>query len=258
MADAIESEPLIRVRGLENRFGENVVHRRLDMDIRRGEILGLVGGSGSGKTVLVRSILGLHHPQGGQILYQGHDILEVPPRKRLSYQRKWGMLFQRGALFSGLTVLENVEVPMREHLNLEPGICRDLARLKLHLAGLPPHVGDQFPAELSGGMVKRAALARALALEPEVLFLDEPTSGLDPIGASGFDTLIQYLHEALGLTVVIVTHDLYTLAQVCNRVAVIVEGQVIAGTLEELRQHPHPWIRSYFHGPRMEALLRTG
>ncbi len=254
---AFHKGPFIQVRGLDNRFGDHVVHRDLDLDIHRGEILGLVGGSGSGKTILVRSILGLHQPQGGEILFNGHDLLKEPPRKRLQYQRQWGMLFQRGALFSGLTVLENVELPMREHLELSPEICAELARLKIHLAGLPPYAGQQYPSELSGGMVKRAALARALALEPEVLFLDEPTSGLDPIAANSFDNLIQYLQDALQLTVVIVTHDLYTLANVCHRLAVIVDGQVVAGTLEELRQHPDPWIRSYFHGPRMEALLRT-
>ncbi len=248
-------EPLIRIRGLENRFEDQVVHQGLDLDILQGEILGLIGGSGSGKTVLVRSILGLHQPQSGQIFFQDRDILRLPTRRRLRYQRQWGMLFQQGALFSALTVRENVELPMREHLKLDPSICAELAQLKIHMAGLPPYVGDQFPAQLSGGMIKRAGLARALALEPEVLFLDEPTGGLDPIAAASFDNLIQYLQEALQLTVVIVTHDLYTLVNICHRLAVLVEGQVIAGTLQELRESQHPWAWKYFHGPRMRALL---
>ena len=249
-----EGEPLFRIRGLVNRFRDQVVHDRLDLDIRKGEILGLIGGSGSGKTVLVRSILGLHRPRSGRILYEGKDILALPQRRRQWYQRRWGMLFQQGALFSGLTVLENVELPMREHLRLPNGLAQELAELKIRLAGLPVRSGELFPAELSGGMVKRAALARALALEPEVLFLDEPTAGLDPIAAAAFDDLIQYLQEALGLTVVIVTHDLYTLVHVCHRLAVIVDGQAVTGTLDQMLEHQHPWSRAYFHGPRMQAV----
>jgi phospholipid/cholesterol/gamma-HCH transport system ATP-binding protein len=251
-------EPLIRVQGLVNRFGDEVVHDRLDLDIRKGEILGLIGGSGSGKTVLVRSILGLNRPQGGRIQYQGRNILNLPHRKRMRYQRHWGILFQRGALFSGLTVAENVEVPLREHLRLPRPICRELAELKIHLAGLPTHAAERFPAELSGGMVKRAALARALALEPEVLFLDEPTAGLDPIAAAAFDDLIRYLQEALNLTVVIVSHDLYTLVNICHRLAVLVDKRVETGTLEEMLASEHPWSREYFHGPRMRAMLGEG
>lgn len=248
-------ESLIQVKGLVNRFGSYLVHDHLDLDIRKGEILGLIGGSGSGKTVLIRSILGLSRPEAGRILYQGRNILNLPHRKRMRYQRHWGMLFQRGALFSGLTVAENVELPIREHLRLPRAIGEDLAQFKIHLAGLPLHAADRFPAELSGGMVKRAALARALALEPEVIFLDEPTAGLDPIAAAAFDDLIRYLQEALNLTVVIVTHDLYTLVNICHRLAVIVDKGVMTGTLEEMREAEHPWSREYFHGPRMRALL---
>jgi phospholipid/cholesterol/gamma-HCH transport system ATP-binding protein len=251
-------EPLIEVQGLVNRFGDQVVHDQLDLDIRKGEILGLIGGSGSGKTVLVRSILGLHRPQAGRILYQGRNILNLPHRKRMRYQRHWGMLFQRGALFSGLTVVENVEVPMREHLSLPRALRRELAELKIHLAGLPAHAAELFPAELSGGMVKRAALARALSLEPEVVFLDEPTAGLDPIAAAAFDELIQYLQEALNLTVVIVSHDLYTLVNICHRLAVIVDRRVQTGTLTEMLEADDPWSREYFHGPRMRALMGRG
>ncbi len=252
-----DGEPLFRIRGLVNRFGDQLVHDGLDLDIRKGEILGLIGGSGSGKTVLVRSILGLHRPQAGRIRYQGRDLLDLPQRGRQWYQRHWGMVFQRGALFSGLTVLENVELPMREHLKLTPGLRQELAELKIRLAGLPVRTGELFPAELSGGMVKRAALARSLALEPEVLFLDEPTGGLDPVAAAGFDDLIQYLQQALNLTVVIVTHDLYTLVHICHRLAVIVDRQAVTGTLEEMLGHPHPWSREYFHGPRMRVMLGT-
>lgn len=253
-----EGEPLIRVQGLVNRFGAETVHDHLDLDIRRGEILGLVGGSGSGKTVLVRSILGLHEPQEGRILYKGHNLLRLSERRRQLYQRHWGILFQHGALFSGLTVLENVELPLREHLHLPPGLRRELAAVRLHMAGLPSAVGGRFPAELSGGMIKRAGLARALALEPEVLFLDEPTAGLDPIAAAGFDDLIHELREVLGLTVVIITHDLYTLVNLCHRIAVIVDGGIATGTLEEMLGHEHAWTREYFHGPRMRAMLGEG
>jgi phospholipid/cholesterol/gamma-HCH transport system ATP-binding protein len=253
-----EGEPLIQVRSLVNRFGEQTVHDRLDLDIRRGEILGLIGGSGSGKTVLVRSILGLHQPREGRVLYKGHNLLRLSERRRQMYQRHWGILFQHGALFSGLTVLENVELPLREHLRLPAELCRELAGVKLHMAGLSAEAGQRFPAELSGGMTKRAGLARALALEPEVLFLDEPTAGLDPIAAAAFDDLIHYLREALGLTVVIITHDLYTLVNLCHRIAVIVDGGIASGTLEEMLGHEHPWSREYFHGPRMRAMLGEG
>ncbi|MEF8792988.1 ABC transporter ATP-binding protein [Thiohalorhabdus sp.] len=255
MPHVATGEPLIQVQGLANRFHDRVVHDELDLNILKGEILGLIGGSGSGKTVLVRSILGLNRPQAGQILYQGRDILKLPHRKRMRYQRHWGMLFQGGALFSGLTVGENVELPMREHLGVPRSIRRELAGFKLHMAGLPAHTADQFPAELSGGMVKRAGLARALAMEPEVVFLDEPTAGLDPIGAAAFDELIQYLREVLNLTVVIVSHDLYTLVHICQRLAVIVDKRIRSGTLSEMLASGHPWSREYFHGPRMRAIL---
>ena len=249
-----EPEVLIRVEGLVNRFGAQVVHDRLDLDIRKGEILGVVGGSGSGKSVLVRSILGLNRPREGRVWFQGEDILRLPAKQRQRIQSHWGMLFQGGALFSGLTVLENIEFPMREHLTISPTLRKELAELKIRLVGLPVSSGDKFPSQLSGGMVKRASLARALALEPKVLFLDEPTAGLDPIAAEGFDELTRHLGATLNLTVVIVTHDLHSLVSICDRIAVLVDQRVIVGTLDELLHHPHPWIREYFHGARMQTV----
>lgn len=245
---------LLRVEGLVNRFGDQVVHDHLDLDIRKGEILGLVGGSGSGKSVLVRSILGLNRPAAGHVWYQGKDILRASTEERRRIQESWGMLFQGGALFSGLTVLENIEFPMREHLDIPKDLRKELAELKIRLVGLPMISGDKFPSQLSGGMVKRASLARALALEPEVLFLDEPTAGLDPISADSFDELTRHLSATLNLTVVIVTHDLHSLVKTCDRIAVLVDKIVIAGTLDELLRHPHPWIREYFHGARMQTV----
>jgi len=249
-----DDAPLIRIESLVNRFGPHTVHDGLDLDIFRGEILGLVGGSGSGKSVLVRSLLGLNRPQAGHIWFEDVDILRLPYRELQALQRCWGMLFQGGALFSGLTVLENIETPMREVLRLPAAIRCELAELRLRLVGLPVEAGDRFPAELSGGMVKRAALARALALEPEVLILDEPTAGLDPLSATAFDELIHQLREALGLTVIIVTHDLQTLVGLCDRIAVLLEGRAVAGTLKTLSRAQHPWLRSYFHGARMQAI----
>jgi len=248
-------DTLLRVEGLVTRFGDQVVHDGLDLDICHGEILGLVGGSGAGKSVLVRTILGLERAESGHIWLRDLDVVHAVGADLRRIQRCWGVLFQGGALFSGLTVLENVEQPMRENLDLPRGLRTELAEVKLRLVGLPVKSGDKFPAELSGGMVKRAALARALALEPEVLILDEPTAGLDPISADGFDKLVVHLRDTLGLSVIMVTHDLQSLVTVCDRIAVLLDGRAIHGTLRELCEHPHPWARQYFRGSRMNRLL---
>ncbi len=255
-----DREPIISIRGLRNQFGAQVVHDGLDLDVRRGEILGVVGGSGSGKSVLMRSILGLRRPQAGEIRVQGVDSLSSDPRDRLHIERNTGVLFQNGALFSSLTVGENVEVPLKEHHPELPDSWRyELALLKVKLAGLPADAIAKLPAQLSGGMRKRAGLARALALDPELLFLDEPTAGLDPIGAAAFDELIRTLQRALGLTVFLITHDLDTLYAICDRVAVLAERKVIAvGTLPEIERLEHPWVREYFHGPRARAAQAAG
>jgi phospholipid/cholesterol/gamma-HCH transport system ATP-binding protein len=246
---------LMRIKGLVTRFGDQVVHDGLDLSIERGEILGLVGGSGAGKSVLIRTILGLNPAAAGRIHFRDMDIAQASQRELLRIQRCWGVMFQGGALFSGLTVLENVEQPMREHLDLPAGLRQELAELRLSLAGLPILTGDKFPAELSGGMVKRAALARAIALEPDMLVLDEPTAGLDPITAAGFDELIRQLQGTLGLSVILVSHDLQSLVSICDRIAVLVDGRAVCGTIGALRADPHPWVRSYFHGARMARVL---
>ena len=247
-------ESVIRVRGLLNRFGRDVVHRDLDLDVRRGEILGVVGGSGSGKSVLMRSILGLRAPQAGRIQVFGLPV-RAGDDQRVELERRTGVLFQDGALFSSLTVRENIEVPLRAHRpELDAALRARLADWKLALAGLPAEVGDKLPASLSGGMRKRAALARALALDAELLFLDEPTAGLDPIGAAGFDRLIRTLGDALGLTVFLITHDLDTIYSICDRVAVLAEHRVLAcGPVDEVERLDHPWIADYFRGPRARA-----
>ncbi|MGA9420960.1 MAG: ATP-binding cassette domain-containing protein [Rhodanobacteraceae bacterium] len=242
---------VIKVRGLGNRFGHQVVHENLDLDVYRGEILGVVGASGSGKSVLLRSIIGLNRPTAGRIELFGEDITAMSPARRIALERRCGVLFQNGALFSSLTVVENVMVPLREHVELAPDLMRRLASLKIALAGLPVEAGDKYPSELSGGMVKRAALARAIALDPDILFLDEPTAGLDPIAAAAFDRLIVTLRESLGLTVFLVTHDLDTLYTICDRVAVIAEKHVLlADTLDKIEHCDQPWVRDYFRGPR--------
>ncbi|MDT8855436.1 ABC transporter ATP-binding protein [Paracoccaceae bacterium Fryx2] len=247
-------EAVIEVRGLVNRFGRSVIHDGLDLDLYRGEVLGVVGGSGTGKSVLLRSIVGLQRPQAGSIRVLGVDVLHAADADLRATERRWGVMFQDGALFSALTVRENVEAPMRERLELDAGVRRSLADLKLAMVGLPAKAGALYPAELSGGMRKRAGLARALALDPEILLLDEPTAGLDPIGASEFDALIGSLQQALGLSVFLVTHDLDTLHATCNRIAVLAQKKVlVTGTMAEMLEVDDPWVHAYFHGPRAHA-----
>lgn len=246
-------EKAIEISNLSNRFGANVVHQELNLDVYRGEILGLVGGSGTGKSVLMRSIIGLVRPVEGEITMLGSRIFPEADNTGFREERV-GVLFQNGALFSSLTVAENVALPLVEHTGLTRADAESLARTKLALAGLPGHAGDLMPSELSGGMVKRAALARALALDPDILFLDEPTAGLDPIGAAAFDSLIVTLRNAFGLTVFLVTHDLDTLYSVCDRVAVLSRKKVlVADTLEKVAATDDDWVREYFHGPRGRA-----
>lgn len=248
-------KPIIRVRGLVNRFGEQVVHEDLDLDVRRGEIIGVVGGSGSGKSVLMRSIIGLRTPDAGEIEVLGIDARSDDSDVRLQIQRNTGVLFQDGALFSSLTVGENVQVPLKEqHPDLPDTLRYELALLKVKLAGLPADAVNKLPSQLSGGMRKRAGLARALALDPPLLFLDEPTAGLDPIGAAAFDELIRTLQRALGLTVFLITHDLDTLYSICDRIAVLADRKlVINAPIAEVERCDHPWVQEYFHGPRARA-----
>jgi phospholipid/cholesterol/gamma-HCH transport system ATP-binding protein len=250
-----EADPIIRVRGLLTRFGAQVVHDHLDLDVRRGEILALVGGSGTGKSVLLRAMIGLKRPAGGTVEIFDQDLWAANERTRREIERRWGVLFQNGALFSSLTVSQNIRVPFNEHARLPGKLVGDLIRVKINMVGLPPDAGAKYPSELSGGMKKRAALARALALDPEILFLDEPTAGLDPIAAAAFDNLIRDLQRSLNLTVVLVTHDLDTLAAITDRIAVLVDKRIIVGTMSSLLTEQHPWIRSYFHGPRGRAAL---
>lgn len=252
-------EAVIRVRGLTTRFGPQVVHDRLDLDVWRGEVLGIVGGSGTGKSVLLRTIVGLNTPAAGSIDVLGVDVLNAPDEVRQSIERKWGVAFQDGALFSSLSVLQNVMAPMREHLRISEALMKELGALKISLVGLPQLSCGKFPSELSGGMRKRAALARALALDPEIVFLDEPTAGLDPIGAAAYDELIGELQRALGLTVFMVTHDLDSLYAICDRVAVLAERRVlIEGPIEDMTSVDHPWVQEYFTGPRARAAQAKG
>ncbi len=249
-----KKEPVIAVRDLCNRFGEHVVHDGLDLDLLRGEILGVVGGSGTGKTVLLRSIVGLNTPASGHIRVFGEDLIQLSARERSRIEQRFGVLFQGGALFTSLNLQENIAVPLIEHAGLKRPEAEQLARMKLALTGLPPEAAVRYPSELSGGMVKRASLARALALDPEILFLDEPTAGLDPIGAAAFDRLIVTLRDALGLTVFLVTHDLDTLYSTCDRVAVLSQRKVlVADTLETVAATEDEWIQDYFNGPRGRA-----
>jgi phospholipid/cholesterol/gamma-HCH transport system ATP-binding protein len=247
-------EVVIRVRGLTSRFDAQVVHENLDLDVYRGEVLGVVGGSGTGKSVLLRAIVGLLRPAAGRIEIFGRDVAALRPAERRALERRWGVLFQDGALFSSLTVAQNVQVPLREQLKLPPALLDEIAALKIAMVGLPADAGAKYPSQLSGGMRKRAGLARALALDPEIVFLDEPTAGLDPIGAAAFDKLTKALQETLGLTVFLITHDLDTLHEICDRVAVIADRRVIAcDTIENLLKLDHPWIQEYFNGPRGRA-----
>ncbi|MBV8890031.1 MAG: ABC transporter ATP-binding protein [Alphaproteobacteria bacterium] len=252
MAEETE-EPIIRVRGLVNRFGTQTVHNGLDLEVRRGEVLGVVGGSGTGKSVLLRTVVGLNQPEAGHIEVFGRDVVQMDDRARRELERRWGVLFQDGALFSSLTVAQNIEVPLREHYEMPLRLMDEIAACKVGLVGLPEDAGEKFPAQLSGGMRKRAGLARALALDPEIVFLDEPTAGLDPIAAGDFDRLIRDLKASLGLTVFMVTHDLDSLFAICDRVAVLVDQKIRVGTLDQHLRDDHPWIRAYFHGPRGRA-----
>jgi phospholipid/cholesterol/gamma-HCH transport system ATP-binding protein len=247
--------PALEVEGLVNRFGRQVVHDGLSMQVRADEVFGIVGGSGSGKSVLLRTILGLQRPLAGVVRIAGADVTRMSEPQLRHIKARYGVTFQQGALFTGLTVLQNVQLPMLEHLELEPAALAELAMLRIRLVGLPAVAASKYPAELSGGMVKRAALARALALDPGLLFLDEPTSGLDPVSAAAFDELVLYLQKQLRLTIVMITHDLDTIFRTCNRVGVIVDGRMESDTLERIVEHPHPWIQAYFHGERARARL---
>lgn len=254
---AQDSDIAVRVRGLQNSFGDQIVHQDLDLDVRRGEILGVVGGSGTGKSVLMRSIIGLQTPDEGTVEVFGESMIGRLDDEALAVRKRWGVLFQGGALFSTLTVAENVQVPIREYYpGIPDGLRDEISAYKIRMTGLPAEAGPKFPSELSGGMKKRAGLARALALDPDLLFLDEPTAGLDPIGAAAFDDQTRRLQQTLGLTVFLITHDLDTLYSICDRVAVLADKKVIAvGTIDELLKTDHPWIQEYFNGPRARAAL---
>ncbi len=253
------SEPMaIRVRDLVVGFGNHIVLDHLSLDVRRGEILGLVGASGGGKSVLLRTVIGLLPKQAGSIEVLSVDLDRADPQEAHAIGRRWGILFQQGALFSSLTARQNVQFPMRENLHLSDKLLDEVARAKLEMVGLTDDDGDKFPAELSGGMTKRVGLARALALDPEIVFLDEPTSGLDPIAAGAFDALIKTLQQTLGLTVFMVTHDLHSLNAVCDRIAALADGKIVAvGPMATLLASNHPWVKSYFQGERARALTRS-
>jgi len=253
-ARAKHAEPILSARGIVNRFGTQRVHDKLDLDVEAGEILGIAGGSGSGKTVLLKTLIGLHRPDSGKVLIDGKPIDALDARQRAALI---GVLFQQGALFSSLSVAQNVMLPMREYTDLPISEQEKIAAVKIELAGLSADSAAKFPAQLSGGMVKRAALARALALDPKILFLDEPTSDLDPLTASGIDELIVQLNQGLGITVVIVTHDLTTLLSVCDRVAVLVDGKITVGTVDKLARSQDPWIHEFLHGPRAQGAMNA-
>ena len=258
--DASDETPenLIEVRGLVSQFGDQVIHQGLDLDVVRGEVLGVVGGSGTGKTVLLNSIIGLKQPEGGTIKIFGHDISNLSSEQSADIERRTGVLFQQGALFSSLSVLDNVASPLVEHTDLSKDTIRELAEMKIAMVGLKPESHHQKPAELSGGMRKRVGLARALALDPDLLFLDEPTAGLDPIGAAAFDDLIRNLSDDLGLTVFMITHDLDSLYAICDKVAVLADKGIVAkAPVAELEKSDHPWIKEYFLGPRGRAGTKT-
>lgn len=251
-----EHKVIVEAHGIVSRFGAQVVHDKLDMEVYEQEVFGIVGGSGSGKSVLLRTILGLMRPQAGVVKLEGQDITQLTESQLRAIKSHYGVTFQQGALYSALTVLQNVQLPMIEHLILPAEALNELAMLKIRLVGLPAEAASKYPAQLSGGMIKRAALARALALDPKLLFLDEPTSGLDPISAAAFDELIAYLQTQLKLTVVMITHDLDTIFRICNRVGVIVDRRMETDTLEGIVNHNHPWIQAYFHGERARARIR--
>ncbi len=249
----MSDSPLISVRNVVNRFGTQVVHDGVSFDVHRGEVLGIVGSSGSGKSVLLRTMLGLHRPNSGTVSIEGKDITQLSDEQLLAVKRRYGVTFQHGALFTALSVAENVQLPMREHFHLDDDLLAALTELRLRMVGLPVEAGAKLPSQLSGGMIKRAGLARALALDPTILFLDEPTSGLDPISAAAFDHLVASLQKSLQLTVVMITHDLDTILATCDRVAVLVDKKMTVDTLEGIMQNPHPWIHDYFHGVRARA-----
>jgi phospholipid/cholesterol/gamma-HCH transport system ATP-binding protein len=249
---------VIRVHGLVNRFGSQTVHDGIDLDVRRGEVLGVVGGSGTGKSVMLRTIVGLNRPAAGSIDVLGNEVYHSSDMALHRLEQRWGVLFQDGALFSSLTVAQNIQVPLREHFEMPQELMDEIAACKIAMVGLAEEAGDKFPSQLSGGMRKRAGLARALALDPEILFLDEPTAGLDPIGANDFDQLIRDMQQSLGLTVFMVTHDLDTLFAICDRVAVLVDKQIRVGTIAQHLRDNHPWIQAYFHGPRSRAAQQAG
>ena len=253
--DRKSKEPVIQVKGLVNAFGNKVIHDHADLDVLRGEVLGVVGGSGSGKSVLLRTIIGLNKPREGEITVFGKQTSFAESTRMRALEMRWGVLFQEGALFSSQTVAENIMVPLREYTGMSEPLMEEIAAMKLTMVGLPEDTAQKYPAQLSGGMKKRAGLARALALDPELLFLDEPTSGLDPISANQFDELIRNLSHALGLTVFMVTHDLDSLRAVCDRIAVLVNKKIKVGTIDELRQDDDPWIQDYFSGVRGRAAL---
>ena len=258
VAPATEDDIVIRVAHLQNSFGEQIVHKDVNLEVHRGEILGVVGGSGTGKSVLMRSIIGLQQSDAGEIEVLGANVATLDAVAAKDLRRRWGVLFQNGALFSSLTVAENIEAPMREFFALDQTLMDEIASYKIAMVGLPGLAGPKFPSELSGGMRKRAGLARALALDPALLFLDEPTAGLDPIGAAAFDELIKLMRDTLGLTVFLITHDLDTLYAICDRVAVLGDGVMLkVGTIPELLEFDHPWVREYFSGPRGRAAAAT-
>ena len=246
---------IISARGIVNGFGDRVIHDHIDLDVKRGEVMGLVGGSGTGKSVLLRSIIGLNRPKEGSIKVFGHEIADADNISMRALQMRWGVLFQEGALFSSQTVAENIQVPLREYTKMSQTLMNEIASMKLSMVGLPEDTAKKYPSELSGGMKKRAGLARALALDPELLFLDEPTAGLDPISATNFDVLVRDLQKSLGLTVLMVTHDIDTLRATTDRIAVLVDKKIKVGTIAELRKDDNPWIKEYFSGARGRAAL---